>query len=320
MEGSFERRAISTADLHELSAHLVRQQRLEAPDWDKRSAPLTGRMWVSELEPGMQLRLADVEDHFGLKSQALLPEGVKIALVLEGSAQVRYGNVETRLGPNDAYSALIATLPEKTRFVRTGQAGTLERTLTLSLSPHWLARHGYKALMEPAARPLDIQHWRPSPGLLSLAGELFEQNHEPRTPAKRLTLAGFATLLAGEALTLAPRQPPARTSKQTRLTTLMALIDRGEARGLDQKALARRLGMSLSTLQRSFYNEYGEALGQFLRRYHLTLARDALSRDGLDVDAASILAGYTSATNFATAFKREFGIVPSHCQPRLFEI
>ncbi len=309
VDGSRDKHVISTTDLQRLSAHLVKQQRLEAPAWDKRSAPLSGKMWVSEREPGMQLRLADIEDRFGLKSQALLPAGVKIALVVQGSAQVRYGHHETLLGPEEPHSALIATLPDKTPFVRTGRPGTCERTLTLSLSPRWLARHGYQALAEPPSPA--VHPFTPSSGLLALAKSLFETGSEEPTPATRLIIDGFATLLAGEALKHAPQKPPVLAPGRVRLARLMALIDRGEARGLSQKALARRLGMSLSALQRSFSSERGEPLGQFLRRHHLDRARKALEQEAISIEQAAMLAGYTSATNFATAFKREFGVAPS---------
>nr|WP_281378417.1 helix-turn-helix transcriptional regulator [Halomonas organivorans] len=94
----------------------------------------------------------------------------------------------------------------------------------------------------------------------------------------------------------------------------MELIDSGQAGGSTQAELARRLGMSLSNLQRRFRAQRGESLGRFLRRYYLTLARDALTRDAVGIESAAELAGYSSAPNFATAFKREFGLTPSECR------
>ncbi|MFI0471572.1 helix-turn-helix transcriptional regulator [Halomonas sp. HMF6819] len=299
--------AISATELQRLSARLVEKQRFEAPEWDKRYPPLNGRMWVSDIAPGMQLRLADIEDRFGLKSQAELPEGIKIALVMKGCARIGYGNTTARLGPSEPHRALLALLPNKTPFTRTGQPGTRERTLTLSLSPGWLKRQGFEALARGIRHTVQLHYWRPSTGLLSLAEALFERGDQQ--PPLRLALEGFAMLLAGEALAVAPRAPLA-PSVSPRLAKLMALIDRGEARGITQRMLAKRLGVSLSALQRSFQRTYGEALGPYLRRYHLELARKALTRESISIERAASLAGYASATNFATAFKREFGIAP----------
>jgi AraC-like DNA-binding protein len=42
----------------------------------------------------------------------------------------------------------------------------------------------------------------------------------------------------------------------------------------------------------------------------LECARDALERGTLSIGEAAFLAGYTSAANFTTAFRRAFGILP----------
>ncbi|PSJ21828.1 hypothetical protein CVH10_11180 [Halomonas sp. ND22Bw] len=312
---------IDARQLRDLSAPLVRHQRLDAPDWDRRTALLDGHMRVAELQPGMRLRLAEVRDRFGLTSRAELPAGLKIALVIDGAARVRYGTHEVFLGPGGNATGLVAALPRATTFARLGQAGGFERTLTLGLSPHWLARHGHSGLLQGAMPHLS--QWTPSPGLLALAAQLFTPERLTRDDAAHhLQLSGFAMALAGEALAVArpPTPLPQRLEAShsapvdRRLARLMALVDDGQARGATQDDLARRLGMSLSNLQRRFRAQQGESLGRFLRRHHLTLARDALTREGASVEAAAALAGYTRAPNFATAFKREFGLTPSECR------
>lgn len=315
---------IDARQLRDLSAPLVRHQRLDAPDWDRRTALLDGHMRVAELQPGMRLRLAEVRDRFGLTSRAELPAGLKIALVIDGAARVRYGADEVHLGPEASANGVVVSLPRATTFARLGRAGGFERTLTLGLSPHWLARHGQGDILDaaPDAMPR-LRHWTPSPGLLTLAAQLFAPERLARDDAAHhLQLSGLAMAMAGEALAVArPTMPlPERLEAShsapvdRRLARLMAMVDDGQARGATQDDLARRLGMSLSNLQRRFRAQQGESLGRFLRRHHLTLARDALIREGASVEAAAALAGYTRAPNFATAFKREFGLTPSECR------
>ncbi|WP_246767099.1 helix-turn-helix domain-containing protein, partial [Bordetella pertussis] len=53
-----------------------------------------------------------------------------------------------------------------------------------------------------------------------------------------------------------------------------------------------------------------------LRGARLTRARLGLERDGLSVAQAACLAGYTSAANFATAFRRAFGVTPGQLRAR----
>lgn len=107
---------------------------------------------------------------------------------------------------------------------------------------------------------------------------------------------------------------PRTTTPDRQLTRLMSLIENGLARSATQADLAQYLGMSLSNLQRRFRAQHGEALGHYLRRYYLGMAREALERDQASVETAADLAGYTSAPNFATAFRREFGITPRDCR------
>ncbi len=49
-------------------------------------------------------------------------------------------------------------------------------------------------------------------------------------------------------------------------------------------------------------------------QHRLLRARQALEQEGRSVGEAADIAGYTSAANFATAFKRHFGITPRQCR------
>ncbi|ABE59887.1 helix-turn-helix domain-containing protein [Chromohalobacter israelensis] len=307
---------IEAKELRRLSASLVTRQALDAPNWDRRSALLDGRMQLAELQPGMQLRLADVSDRYDLVTRALLPAGVKIALVVAGEARVSYGDQAVSLGLSAPSTGLLARLPEATRFARRGRIGGHERTLTLTLTPDWLLRHGYSITSSHTAQ---LVRWSPSPGLLRLAERLFDERFlYSRDDAHRLQLSGCAMAMAGEALAALGHDREGQKHDEERehyptdrrLQRLMTLVESGEAHRLGQEELARRLGMSLSSLQRRFLACYGKPLGRFLRRRRLETALAALRNEAISVEAAAILAGYTNAANFATAFKREFGARP----------
>lgn len=55
---------------------------------------------------------------------------------------------------------------------------------------------------------------------------------------------------------------------------------------------------------------FGTTVFDYLRRNRLLRARDALERDRCSIIAAAELAGYTSPANFATAYRRQFGMTP----------
>lgn len=79
---------------------------------------------------------------------------------------------------------------------------------------------------------------------------------------------------------------------------------------LSLSEMERRLGRNRRSLQRLFKQEYGLTLSTFIRDTRLDLARRALQEQGITVGQAAHLAHYSSAANFATAFRRQFGLAP----------
>lgn len=72
--------------------------------------------------------------------------------------------------------------------------------------------------------------------------------------------------------------------------------------------------VSVSTLQRLFREQLGIPVWEYLRRLRLEHARRFLERGEGSVTEAAFRAGYNSPANFATAFKRAFGVSPSQCR------
>ncbi len=74
--------------------------------------------------------------------------------------------------------------------------------------------------------------------------------------------------------------------------------------------LARLAGMSRS----AFAARFGETLGcapiEYLARWRMALAQDALSRGGKSLDRLADEIGYESASAFSTAFRRRVGCSP----------
>ena len=81
--------------------------------------------------------------------------------------------------------------------------------------------------------------------------------------------------------------------------------------------LAKQVGMNANSLQRQFRALYGTTIFEHIRESRLLRARQALERDGVTVGQAAMIAGYTSAANFATAYRRRFGIAPKWVRARL---
>jgi AraC-like DNA-binding protein len=96
-----------------------------------------------------------------------------------------------------------------------------------------------------------------------------------------------------------------------RLARALAQIHADVGRGWTIAELGREAGMSRSVFARRFAEAVGVAPVEYLLRWRMALAKDALanSRTGLDEIAARV--GYKSASAFSTAFSQRIGVAPS---------
>jgi AraC-like DNA-binding protein len=95
------------------------------------------------------------------------------------------------------------------------------------------------------------------------------------------------------------------------LARALASIHADVSRGWTVAELARRAGMSRSVFARRFSETVGVAPVEYLLRWRMALAKEALlqSRGTLDEIAATV--GYKSASAFSTAFSHRVGCPPS---------
>lgn len=75
-------------------------------------------------------------------------------------------------------------------------------------------------------------------------------------------------------------------------------------------ALAAMAGMSRSAFAARFSDALGCAPIEYLARWRMALAQDALSRGGPSLERLADEIGYESASAFSTAFRRRFGTSP----------
>jgi AraC-like DNA-binding protein len=82
-------------------------------------------------------------------------------------------------------------------------------------------------------------------------------------------------------------------------------------RGWTVAELAQRAGMSRSVFARRFSEAVGAAPVEYLLRWRMALAKDALLHGGGTLDEIAAQVGYKSASAFSTAFRKRVGCPPS---------
>lgn len=76
--------------------------------------------------------------------------------------------------------------------------------------------------------------------------------------------------------------------------------------------LAARTGMSVSKLKTAFKKVYHSGIYEYYQKNRMQKARSLLLTGQFTVKEVGLQLGYTNLSNFSLAFKKEFGILPSH--------
>ena len=179
-----------------------------------------------------------------------------------------------------------------------------------------------------------MHHWQPSARIAAVA-EQITRAPDLSPLLLHLYLESRALELVGEALASlsqhapgpapAPVPAPAPAAaalrllphEHQRMRALHAFLQTDGAMDMSLDALARQAGTNANTLQRHFRAVYGTTVFDFVREHRLQRARHALEQDGLTVGQAALVAGYNSAANFATAYRKRFGMPPKLARARI---
>lgn len=288
---------------------------------------VSGLVEMREIHRGLLLQRMRVQDLENCETHGTVQPGIKIGLVVGGRSDFWLGRESFRMGPQPGAQAggMLVAVAEPDAYRRQAHRGQEEHKLVLTLLPEWLEQLGGEdARVQARIQAFRAQHlarldWQPSARAISLAHQIV---HAPEKPGlvERLYQEARVMEIVAEALAAVAGEATPESTLSTRdhrrLRDLLARLDAGEFDGASLADIARSIGMSASSLQRAFKAFSGESLFEHMRGRRLELARGALEREGLNVSQAAALAGYGSAANFATAFKRRFGCSPSALRVR----
>ncbi|NLY64778.1 MAG: helix-turn-helix transcriptional regulator [Alcaligenaceae bacterium] len=308
---------------------------------------LEGCMRMMQLQPGLSIHGTEVMDLHSMRSRVNIKAGLRIVIALSGEIDVRIGGQRIHLhaeGTSSQINAAIINMPEDALFERRWQRGKWERKLALYVSPDWLLNNGWfnddprlsVAWPAKAGRvsrlslpdTLCILPWAPSSHALALAEQLLCHQDDPEDDLSRLRLTSRALELLYEALAslrihegkTAGTKSSLRQRDQDRMLKLRNFIDaeiqQPSVQPMQIEELGKRFGLSVSGLQRQFRSAFGTSISEYRRLMRLHQAHTALEQ-GMSISQAAYLAGYTSTSNFATAFRRQFGISPKCISLRL---
>lgn len=291
------------------------------------------------LRPGLHLHADDAADVQDFTASGDMEPGLRIVVLLEGAVDVSYGQRRVALSSAPSHPrALLVSVAQAERFERRSRRGRYARRVSVGLGSDWLEQAAGPAasgaLEQFRSQHLAMHHWQPSARVAALA-EQITRAPDLSPLLQHLYLECRALELVGEALASlaqhapgpAPERVPAPAPAQgairllphehRRVRDLHAFLQTDAAHDLSLDALARKAGTNANTLQRHFRAVYGTTVFDFVREHRLQRARHALEHDGFTVGQAALVAGYNSAANFATAYRRRFGMPPKLARGRV---
>ena len=249
---------------------------------------------------------------------------VEICLNLAGNGSVRSGENETR------FSAMTAGFYCRGRepLTATREARQRHQFITVELAPEFLTRHlaGQASSLHPLIRGI-VQSRRQVTGVAASAPMNAAQQQliaSLRNPpvfvaAQSLWYQGKAAELMAQFF-FQPAEQEFFCTRQHRIgkertDRVVSILQRDLANPPALEQLAKEVGCSAFYLSRTFSQETGSTIPQYLQRLRMNRAADLLRSGNYNVTEAALEVGYSSFSHFSLAFRQTHG-----CCPGLFPV
>ena len=279
---------------------------------------------VQHLRPGLSVHADETVDAVDLTASGRIDAALRLLVLLDGSVDVSYGERRLQMtsSRDEGRSAALVHMAQAGTFTRRLRRGQHARRVSVTMGRDWLAQlwpggASGGPLDALLAADLAVHPFDPTPRVLALAAQLASAPPGP-TPWRHLYLESRALALVAEVFrqlaqdgapaALPSNRLPLRDAQ--RMQAVFDFLQSEAALGLSLDAIAEHAGMHVSTLQRHFRLQYGTSVVECARDARLLRARRALERDRVSVGQAAEVAGYSSPANFATAYRRRFGVPP----------
>lgn len=312
-----------------LAEDIVGQARLTGPNFEMRphrlvrQAVLHGNHRMTRLRPGLSVHTSDTVALQNMTTSIEQPPGITVFVFLSGQVDASIGNMQLDVGraDGDPVRGVMISRARPDRLVRYTRKGDRIRKVIVTASPDWIEECGFDNDGERETihcfRDTHLSRftWDASPALVSIAEQMLNPPLNGIYPAN-LYLESRALDMVGQAFAAFIGKTGAAAGGHLspfdlrRLQSIEDNLATGAPKGQTIEQIARDSGVSASTMQRLFRAAHGMTATEYLRRHSLVQVRQMLERESITITEASRLAGYASAANFSTAFKREFGITP----------
>ncbi|TCS39774.1 helix-turn-helix transcriptional regulator [Reinekea marinisedimentorum] len=274
---------------------------------------------------GVEIHINRSTEIKNLSISSKLSPQLSFSILFEGEIDFSLGRTIHHIGNryNHAVECSAYVLEREETFTRYLKDGMTISKMNVSVGYDWLisrchSEHQHQQINKLFKQHAVIHHWPACNRVIELANLLMnnddidiEQTLQNEYRAIELVSMCVKILIDS----LKEQKTKIITSNRDLLeegrTTLKQAVNTCIPECDNLEDIADKLKLSVSTLQRRFKQEHGITVIKYVRAQKLEMARSGLLFNNLSIGEASYLAGYTHASNFVTAFKKQFGITPS---------
>ncbi|MEM8685915.1 MAG: AraC family transcriptional regulator [Pseudomonadota bacterium] len=278
---------------------------------NSKEALFSGVVADQTLPSGMSVAFSELRCLEACQIQGHVPRLLSIAVSLAGDpVEKQIGNAHRLFLP--AGTAAAVRVGHEVEMSTRPQAGAQAKTLLLMARPEDLADEELAERVDADLSQTGVQPLNLSPRAQILLTELAD----PAT-------SGLISRLLAESCALELLSRYLGMDQETTGNGFaVSMRDRSRIRdvetylrsepGLEHTlaGLARLAGMSTSGLKRKFHAVTGQSVFNYLRGARLETAYRLIADDGWTVAQAAYFVGYRHQSNFASAFRRKFGVTP----------
>ncbi|CAM0119041.1 MULTISPECIES: AraC family transcriptional regulator [Stenotrophomonas] len=271
-----------------------------------------GDVHEQSLRGGLGLIASDVHNRFTYTATAVHGAGLTIRLMLQGEVDVQFPR---RKGFTlRAGTGMTTSHHEPVSMAGLHPGGSHLRGVSLSVPADLdVDMLRLPALQRVLHSPLQCRHWAIPHALLPTLAQLFDSPWQDDIDA--LWREGVALQVLAVGLQAEDMQTEhvrtLRAGQRERLERVRAYLHDDPSHAHSLIELAQLACMSPSSLRRHFAQQYGSSVFDYLHEQRMRHAEQGLREDGWTVEQAAAACGYRHPSNFAAAFRKRFGLVPS---------
>lgn len=284
-----------------------------APAAGRDLALTQGVIRTVESSNGIRICANDLVSIHDCERVGLLAQSLTIIILLDGDP------LDYTLGTRNRVvltpgNGVVITAAKEARLRQTSLRGSYSRSVVVQACPSAVADVELAEQIDAALRTNAAVPILASCRIHALANDLFSSRYAgtigrllAESCALELLAVGLGYVGKLDSLVTCPMRPQDVTKMLRVRDKIVSELDRHHR----LSELAQFSGMSVTSLKCKFQAVVGQSVFAFLRDQRLDRARQGIEREGWTVGQAAYYVGYRHATNFATAFRRRFGVSPT---------